>query len=136
MDDETVFGITPEQMNRLILLGRGDGSPESAKPDSGAAQAETKDASMDSLDRDEPNRTDRSAHASPSLSSIMAQPGGWIGNYHLLSVLGEGGMGIVYLAEQEYPIRRQVALKVIKPGMDSKRVIARFEAGRDRPWPY
>jgi tRNA A-37 threonylcarbamoyl transferase component Bud32 len=60
----------------------------------------------------------------------MAQPGGWIGDYHLLSVLGEGGMGIVYLAEQEYPIRRQVALKVIKPGMDSKRVIARFEAER------
>ena len=85
---------------------------------------------MEGLDRDEPNRTDRSAHASPSLSSIMAQPGGWIGNYHLLSVLGEGGMGIVYLAEQEYPIRRQVALKVIKPGMDSKRVIARFEAER------
>jgi len=48
----------------------------------------------------------------------------------LLSVLGEGGMGIVYLAEQQEPIRRKVALKVIKPGMDSKRVIARFEAER------
>ena len=55
---------------------------------------------------------------------------GWIGRYKLLSILGEGGMGIVYLAEQEQPIRRQVALKVIKPGMDSARVIARFEAER------
>jgi len=57
-------------------------------------------------------------------------PGGQIGRYRLLSVLGEGGMGIVYLAEQESPIKRRVALKVIKPGMDSKRVIARFEAER------
>jgi serine/threonine protein kinase/Tfp pilus assembly protein PilF len=53
-----------------------------------------------------------------------------IGRYRLLGVLGEGGMGIVYLAEQEHPIKRQVALKVVKPGMDSKRVIARFEAER------
>jgi serine/threonine protein kinase/WD40 repeat protein len=55
-------------------------------------------------------------------------PGGWIGRYKLLSVLGEGGMGIVYLAEQTEPVKREVALKVIKPGMDSKRVLARFEA--------
>lgn len=58
------------------------------------------------------------------------QLGSQIGRYKLLSVLGEGGMGIVYLAEQKHPIRRQVALKVIKPGMDSKRIIARFEAER------
>ncbi|MHC4489755.1 MAG: serine/threonine protein kinase, partial [Planctomycetota bacterium] len=65
-----------------------------------------------------------------SLQGSMEQPGGQIGRYKLLRVLGEGGMGIVYLAEQKHPIRRQVALKVIKPGMDSKRVIARFEAER------
>ena len=59
---------------------------------------------------------------------LMEQPGGQIGRYKLLSVLGEGGMGIVYLAQQERPVKRQVALKVIKPGMDSKRVLARFEA--------
>ncbi len=53
-----------------------------------------------------------------------------IGLYKLLSVLGEGGCGIVYLAEQERPVRRRVALKVIKPGMDTKEVIARFEAER------
>jgi serine/threonine protein kinase len=44
--------------------------------------------------------------------------------------LGEGGCGIAYLAEQASPVRRQVALKVIKPGMDTKAVIARFEAER------
>jgi serine/threonine protein kinase/dienelactone hydrolase len=58
----------------------------------------------------------------------MEGPGGWIGRYKLLSVLGEGGMGIVYLAEQTEPVKREVALKVIKPGMDSRRVLARFEA--------
>jgi len=56
--------------------------------------------------------------------------GSLIGRYKLLGILGEGGMGIVYLAEQSQPIKRRVALKVIKPGMDSARVIARFEAER------
>ena len=53
-----------------------------------------------------------------------------IGPYHLLQVLGEGGMGIVYLAEQREPIHRRVALKLIKPGMDTREVLARFEAER------
>src|SRR5688500_172928 len=54
-------------------------------------------------------------------------PGTVIGPYKLLRPIGEGGMGAVHMAEQEQPVRR-VALKVIKPGMDSKQVIARFEA--------
>ena len=53
-----------------------------------------------------------------------------IGPYHLLQVLGEGGMGLVYLAEQREPIARRVALKLIKPGMDTREVLARFEAER------
>jgi serine/threonine protein kinase len=57
-------------------------------------------------------------------------PGVQVGPFKLLGILGEGGYGIVYLAAQEQPIRRRVALKVIKPGMDSKQVIARFEAER------
>ena len=53
-----------------------------------------------------------------------------IGPYHIIDLLGEGGMGAVYLAEQLHPIRRRVAVKVIKPGMDSDQVIARFETER------
>src|SRR5207244_1709120 len=53
-----------------------------------------------------------------------------IGPYRLLKKLGAGGMGAVYLAEQEQPVRRKVALKVIKPGLDKEQVIARFEAER------
>jgi serine/threonine protein kinase len=57
-------------------------------------------------------------------------PGSVIGPYKLLEVLGEGGMGVVYMAEQTKPVRRKVALKIIKPGMDTRQVIARFEAER------
>ena len=53
-----------------------------------------------------------------------------IGPYRLLEKVGEGGMGEVWLAEQTQPIHRQVALKVIKAGMDTKQVVARFEAER------
>ena len=49
-----------------------------------------------------------------------------IGKYKLLQKIGEGGFGVVYMAEQEEPVRRKVALKIIKPGMDSRQVIARF----------
>ncbi len=53
-----------------------------------------------------------------------------IGPYRLLEKLGEGGMGVVYLAEQTEPVERRVALKIIKPGMDTQQIIARFEAER------
>src|SRR5207244_3736995 len=55
-------------------------------------------------------------------------PGTSIGPYKLMEQIGEGGMGVVYVAEQSHPVRRKVALKVIKPGMDSHQVVARFEA--------
>ncbi len=57
-------------------------------------------------------------------------PGTRIGHFKLLQEIGEGGFGIVYMAEQLEPVRRQVALKIIKPGMDTRDVIARFEAER------
>jgi serine/threonine protein kinase/Tfp pilus assembly protein PilF len=101
MKDETsIFGAKPERLDRLVFKALQD------------TQEETK------------------AAPTASLSAVLEQLGGQIGRYKLLSVLGEGGMGIVYQAEQKHPIRRQVALKVIKPGMDSKRVITRFEAER------
>src|SRR5262249_4337737 len=58
------------------------------------------------------------------------QAGSRIGPYKLLQKIGEGGCGAVYMAEQEKPVRRRVALKIIKLGMDTKAVIARFEAER------
>jgi eukaryotic-like serine/threonine-protein kinase len=61
---------------------------------------------------------------------LVEKPGTKIGPYKLLQQIGEGGMGVVYMAEQEEPVRRKVALKIIKPGMDSSQVVARFEAER------
>src|SRR5216110_3511353 len=61
---------------------------------------------------------------------ITEKPGDRIGRYKLLQQIGEGGCGAVYMAEQTEPVRRRVALKVIKLGMDTKQVIARFEAER------
>jgi WD40 repeat protein len=70
------------------------------------------------------------AHATLDRPPVIEGPGTAIGRYELLELIGEGGMGLVYLAEQKEPVRRKVALKIIKPGMDSKQVIARFEAER------
>src|SRR5262245_23700802 len=57
-------------------------------------------------------------------------PGTVIGPYRLLEQIGEGGFGVVYMAEQSTPVRRKVALKILKPGMDTRQVVARFEAER------
>lgn len=69
----------------------------------------------------------QTAFAQPGISE---GPSSVIGPYKLLEQIGEGGMGVVYMAEQTEPVRRRVALKIIKPGMDTRRVIARFEAER------
>ena len=63
-------------------------------------------------------------------SPLTEGPGTRIGRYELLELIGEGGMGLVYLAEQKEPVKRKVALKIVKLGMDTKQVIARFEAER------
>jgi eukaryotic-like serine/threonine-protein kinase len=68
--------------------------------------------------------------ATTSATPPASEAGERIGRYKLLEKIGEGGCGIVYMAEQEEPVRRRVALKVIKPGMDTHEVIARFEAER------
>ncbi len=101
-EEEPIFGTDPERLMRLMRSG---------------------------LEADESDLEKGAVETAPAGSSTE-QPGMRIGRYKLLSILGEGGMGIVYLAEQQGSIRRRVALKVIKPGMDSKRVIARFEAER------
>lgn len=68
--------------------------------------------------------------AAAELSTITERPGTIIGPYKLAEEIGEGGFGVVYLAQQTEPVRRKVALKVIKPGMDTREVIARFAAER------
>jgi len=70
--------------------------------------------------------TDETAFVSP----VIERPGTQIGPYIIREQLGEGGMGVVYVAEQKEPVRRKVALKIIKPGMDSAEVLARFNAER------
>jgi len=64
------------------------------------------------------------------VAPVAERVGSTIGRYKLLERIGEGGFGAVYMAEQQAPLRRKVALKVIKPGVDTKQVIARFEAER------
>ncbi|HKB01565.1 MAG TPA: protein kinase, partial [Gemmataceae bacterium] len=61
---------------------------------------------------------------------VRERPGTIIGPYKLLETIGEGGFGVVYMAEQQEPVRRKVALKVLKPGMETAHVVARFEAER------
>ncbi len=66
----------------------------------------------------------------PDSELVLEGPGAVLGPYRLLEKIGEGGFGIVYMAEQTQPVRRKVALKILKPGMDTRQVVARFEAER------
>jgi serine/threonine protein kinase len=69
-------------------------------------------------------------NSTPTVGGVLERPGDWVGPFKLLEVIGEGGFGIVWLAERRGPMLQRVALKIIKPGMDSKSVIARFEQER------
>ncbi len=68
--------------------------------------------------------------ATRTIGSTEPNTGAVIGSYHLLQRIGEGGMGEVWLAEQKQPVRRRVAVKLIKAGMDTREVVARFESER------
>src|ERR1700683_3816354 len=76
------------------------------------------------------NLMDRPGDPTSDYSVASEQPGAKIGHYKLLEQIGEGGFGAVFMAEQEFPIRRRVAVKIIKLGMDTRQVVARFEAER------
>src|SRR4030042_1557698 len=88
------------------------------------------------MSEDKEKESDNSSSNEPaefptlSRNEPVEEIGTQIGFYKLLSILGEGGMGLVYLADQKEPVKRRVALKIIKPGMDSKQVIGRFEQER------
>ena len=100
MSKDFTSGAEPEQLNRLFSIGQ------------------------------EESPSEQQGNPTDALDIFMEKPGSRIGRYELLSILGEGGMGIVYLAKQHQPVKRQVAIKIVKPGMDSTRVVARFEAER------
>src|SRR5262245_62043478 len=70
------------------------------------------------------------AAGAPAERPVIKGPLPSVGPYRLLERLGEGGMGVVYLAEQDEPVRRRVALKLIRPEMDGEQVLARFDAER------
>ena len=76
------------------------------------------------------NASSRGTKVDDGLRSRFEKPGGLIGSYKLLQLLGEGGMGSVWMVEQSKPVKRTIALKIIKAGMDTKEVIARFESER------
>ena len=120
MGKKRLYGLEPDQVKRLFDLGTNNGE-EADSLESGVQPSPGGEESKEPAPAE--NLTE-------SLVSSLEQVGQRIGPYKLLSVLGEGGMGTVYLAEQQGSIRRRVALKVIKPGMDSKRVIVRFESER------
>jgi serine/threonine protein kinase len=123
MRKKSILSLDPDQLERLFSVGTGDPDPteeKDQKTDSNKAVKAQEEAAREK----EP-----SVNATASFVG-MERPGSQIGRFKLVSILGEGGMGMVYLAEQEGQIRRKVALKIIKPGMDSKRVIARFETER------
>jgi serine/threonine protein kinase len=102
-EKDALFSAEPERLRRLVDMGlQGDTLEDEAQ-----------------------------TPAVASVGGLLEGVGSQVGRYKLLDCLGEGGMGVVYLAEQVEPLRRRVALKLVKPGMDSKQVIARFEAERE-----
>ncbi|MBI4323828.1 MAG: protein kinase [Chloroflexi bacterium] len=90
------------------------------------------DAFLESPARVVPHAASSKEDPSDTVTFVMIgeRPGDRVGSYKLLQQIGEGGVGVVFMAEQEEPLRRRVALKVLKPGMDTKSVIARFESER------
>jgi len=84
----------------------------------------------DTIEKNDKETDGKNARPTRNFNDSPQKSIGQIGPYRLLSILGEGGFSIVYLAVQDKPVKRRVALKVIKPGMDTKQVIARFEAER------
>ena len=125
MKKKPLSRLRPDQLGRLFSTVTDKADSAFDTPD---------DPTIRHEEPDERGGPSRDASGAPSSTRVPSpageQLGTWIGRYRLVSVLGEGGMGVVYSAEQEYPMRRQVALKVVKPGMDTREVMTRFEAER------
>ncbi len=126
-----------EPLERSAFLDRTCAGDSALRSVVEAMLAELEQANRFMADATAPANLLDAVAAAPDFQTLMHSLGGselaaetQIGRYKLLQKLGEGGCGVVYLAEQEMPVRRQVALKIIKLGMDTRSVIARFEAER------
>src|SRR5438445_3566245 len=109
--DEMARGGDADELAKLMSL-----SAEQAEPQADRHGPTVPDGTTDPVSAFAPDMVDIS--------------GACIGRYKLLQKIGEGGFGTVFMAEQQHPVRRKVALKIIKLGMDTREVIARFEAER------
>jgi serine/threonine protein kinase len=125
-EPDSLFGrslVAPDEQSKAM----------NAQPGDGAATVVSRGLDADfTIDYNAPSGRPAACATvdGPAPRTTTEGPGSRIGPYKLLQRIGEGGMGAVYLAEQERPVQRQVALKIIKPGMDSEQVIARFEVER------
>jgi eukaryotic-like serine/threonine-protein kinase len=112
MTDRSPFGLNSDQLEELWMMGEVEADEASAK---------------DSQGRGTPSDAPK---IHPLVGALSEGPGSSVGPYKLLQQIGEGGFGVVYMADQKHPVKRRVALKIIKTGMDTKQVIGRFEAER------
>lgn len=124
---DEIIQATPEQ--RLTLIKERCGDDEALR---NHLQALITSAEADEPFLSEPTRKRpmRSETPTAPVRSISERPGERIGPYKLLQQIGEGGFGVVFMADQDRPVRRRVALKIIKLGMDTRQIVARFEQER------
>src|SRR4030095_3206342 len=123
----TIPNGSPGGFCAQCLLGLGLEGTQDAEGGGQNEQEKSDQYSVSSIQ----SREDRDRHSSSGpVAALTEKAGDRIGRYRLLEEIGHGGCGVVYMAEQEEPVRRKVALKVIKLGMDTRQVVARFEAER------
>jgi eukaryotic-like serine/threonine-protein kinase len=125
-------GLCPKCVLKNVVVdpeGRGH-KPEVKEPEQAVGVGAPECPALDLKPVPPPPEPGKESSTGSAPPFVTEEPGDRIGRYKLLQRLGEGGMGSVWMAEQTEPVRRLVALKVIKPGMDSAEVLARFEAER------
>ncbi|MCC7290449.1 MAG: protein kinase [Phycisphaerales bacterium] len=121
---DEVLQASPEDRPALLAARCGSDSVLKRRIEALVATAESEDPFLS-----QPTRSTQLTSALPS-PPLFERPGSRIGPYKLLQQIGEGGFGVVFMAEQDQPVRRRVALKIIKFGMDTRQIVARFEQER------